>query len=148
MSPQHDLFQISFFPFFHENISLNIEIEIVKQWIKAWTSCFTVLTKLWLSCMSPHKQLILTVGFFLWLSLPGWFRYFIMMFWLFPGDGGWGHWSNWTECTKSCGGGVRTRRRECDSPRPEGEGSYCEGLGTEVIGCNTDHCPGTFVCSV
>ncbi|TKS88049.1 SCO-spondin Precursor [Collichthys lucidus] len=56
-------------------------------------------------------------------------------------DGGWGQWSNWTECTKSCGGGVRSRRRECDSPSPEGEGNYCEGLGTEVIACNTDHCP-------
>uniref|UniRef100_A0A3Q3NA32 SCO-spondin n=1 Tax=Mastacembelus armatus TaxID=205130 RepID=A0A3Q3NA32_9TELE len=56
-------------------------------------------------------------------------------------DGGWGQWSNWTKCTKSCGGGVRSRRRECDSPSPEGEGNYCEGLGTEVIACNTDHCP-------
>lgn len=61
-----------------------------------------------------------------------------------PGDGGWGEWSSWTDCTKSCGGGVQTRRRQCDSPVPEGEGSYCEGLGTEVIGCNTNHCPGTF----
>lgn len=72
------------------------------------------------------------------------FNYFIMMCWLFPGDGGWGQWSNWTDCTKSCGAGVRSRRRECDSPSPEGEGNYCEGLGTEVVACNTDHCPGTF----
>uniref|UniRef100_A0A8D3EE01 SCO-spondin n=1 Tax=Scophthalmus maximus TaxID=52904 RepID=A0A8D3EE01_SCOMX len=56
-------------------------------------------------------------------------------------DGGWGEWSNWTDCTKSCGGGIQSRRRECDSPSPEGEGNYCEGLGTEVIACNTDHCP-------
>ncbi|KAI3355049.1 hypothetical protein L3Q82_017927, partial [Scortum barcoo] len=56
-------------------------------------------------------------------------------------DGGWGQWSTWTECTKSCGGGVRSRRRQCDSPSPEGEGSFCEGLGTEVVACNTDHCP-------
>uniref|UniRef100_A0A3B4XYZ2 SCO-spondin n=1 Tax=Seriola lalandi dorsalis TaxID=1841481 RepID=A0A3B4XYZ2_SERLL len=58
-----------------------------------------------------------------------------------PCDGGWGQWSNWTECTKSCGGGIRSRRRECDSPSPVGEGNYCEGLGTEVVACNTDHCP-------
>uniref|UniRef100_A0A8D2ZR28 SCO-spondin n=1 Tax=Scophthalmus maximus TaxID=52904 RepID=A0A8D2ZR28_SCOMX len=58
-----------------------------------------------------------------------------------PCDGGWGEWSNWTDCTKSCGGGIQSRRRECDSPSPEGEGNYCEGLGTEVIACNTDHCP-------
>ncbi|XP_070960618.1 SCO-spondin [Oncorhynchus clarkii lewisi] len=56
-------------------------------------------------------------------------------------NGGWGEWSNWTDCTKSCGGGVQSRRRDCDSPSPEGEGDYCEGLGTEVISCNTDHCP-------
>uniref|UniRef100_A0A3B4BBU5 Complement factor properdin n=1 Tax=Periophthalmus magnuspinnatus TaxID=409849 RepID=A0A3B4BBU5_9GOBI len=58
-----------------------------------------------------------------------------------PGDGGWGPWTNWTECSKSCGGGVRSRRRECDSPTPEGEGNYCEGLGTEVSACSTLHCP-------
>uniref|UniRef100_A0A3Q3AAE4 SCO-spondin n=1 Tax=Kryptolebias marmoratus TaxID=37003 RepID=A0A3Q3AAE4_KRYMA len=56
-------------------------------------------------------------------------------------DGGWSQWSNWTACTKSCGGGVQSRRRHCDNPIPEGEGNYCEGLGTEVITCNTDHCP-------
>ncbi|CAG5895700.1 unnamed protein product [Menidia menidia] len=56
-------------------------------------------------------------------------------------DGGWSQWSNWTECTKSCGGGVRSRKRSCDSPSPEGEGNYCEGLGTEVRGCNMEHCP-------
>lgn len=73
------------------------------------------------------------------------FCYWFIVYLLFPGDGGWGQWSNWTECTKSCGGGVRSRKRECDSPSPEGEGNYCEGLGTEVTACNTDHCPGTFI---
>uniref|UniRef100_H2LGR4 Subcommissural organ spondin n=1 Tax=Oryzias latipes TaxID=8090 RepID=H2LGR4_ORYLA len=56
-------------------------------------------------------------------------------------DGGWSQWSNWTECTKSCGWGITSRRRECDNPIPQGEGNYCEGLGTEVVACNTDHCP-------
>ncbi|XP_072306545.1 SCO-spondin [Eucyclogobius newberryi] len=56
-------------------------------------------------------------------------------------DGGWGQWTNWTECSKSCGGGVRSRRRECDSPTPEGEGNYCEGLGTKVATCSTLQCP-------
>ncbi|KAG9347866.1 hypothetical protein JZ751_003882, partial [Albula glossodonta] len=58
-------------------------------------------------------------------------------------NGDWSQWTNWTECTKSCGGGVRTRRRDCDNPMPEGEGDYCEGQKTEVTSCNTDHCPGT-----
>ncbi|KAG7281602.1 hypothetical protein CRUP_033712, partial [Coryphaenoides rupestris] len=42
-------------------------------------------------------------------------------------DGGWGQWSYWTDCTKSCGGGVQSRRRECDNPTPEGEGDYLAG---------------------
>ncbi|KPP59981.1 hypothetical protein Z043_122053, partial [Scleropages formosus] len=58
-----------------------------------------------------------------------------------PSDGGWGEWTAWTECTKSCGGGVRSRRRECDSPTPQGDGDYCEGRSTEISPCNTDHCP-------
>uniref|UniRef100_A0A3B4ZG32 Uncharacterized protein n=1 Tax=Stegastes partitus TaxID=144197 RepID=A0A3B4ZG32_9TELE len=73
--------------------------------------------------------------------LCSWFclYYFIMTCWVFSGDGGWGHWSTWTECTKSCGGGMQSRRRECDSPSPEGEGNYCEGLGTESLpGCHVD----------
>ncbi|CAL9698264.1 unnamed protein product [Knipowitschia caucasica] len=61
-------------------------------------------------------------------------------------DGGWGQWTNWTQCSKTCGGGVRSRRRECDSPTPEGDGNYCEGLGTEVSSCNTLHCP-VFPCT-
>ncbi|XP_068160698.1 SCO-spondin [Antennarius striatus] len=56
-------------------------------------------------------------------------------------DGSWGQWNHWTTCSKSCGGGVRSRRRQCDSPSPEGKGNYCEGVGAEVTGCNTDHCP-------
>ncbi|XP_073720146.1 SCO-spondin isoform X2 [Misgurnus anguillicaudatus] len=56
-------------------------------------------------------------------------------------DGGWSEWTSWTDCTKSCGGGVRSRRRDCDRPIKGGDGDYCEGLGTEIITCNTDHCP-------
>nr|XP_023660300.1 SCO-spondin [Paramormyrops kingsleyae] len=56
-------------------------------------------------------------------------------------DGGWGEWTPWTECTKSCGGGMQSRQRECDSPTPEGKGDFCEGPGSEIQSCNTDHCP-------
>ncbi|XP_039512123.1 SCO-spondin [Pimephales promelas] len=56
-------------------------------------------------------------------------------------DGGWSVWSSWTDCSKSCGGGVRSRRRDCDRPIRGGDGDYCEGLRTEVVTCNTDHCP-------
>ncbi|XP_028290490.1 SCO-spondin [Gouania willdenowi] len=56
-------------------------------------------------------------------------------------DGGWSPWTPWSSCSKSCGRGVRSRRRSCDSPSPEGGGSYCEGLRAEVSVCNPDHCP-------
>ncbi|KAG5268284.1 hypothetical protein AALO_G00210820 [Alosa alosa] len=56
-------------------------------------------------------------------------------------DGGWSAWTSWTDCTKSCGGGVKSRRRDCDHPPPQGHGDYCEGRASEIISCNTDHCP-------
>ncbi|GAA6107134.1 SCO-spondin isoform X2 [Tachysurus ichikawai] len=58
-------------------------------------------------------------------------------------NGGWSEWTSWTECTKSCGGGVRSRRRECNSPATEGDGDFCEGLKTELVACNVEHCPVT-----
>ncbi|KAI5106526.1 SCO-spondin, partial [Silurus meridionalis] len=56
-------------------------------------------------------------------------------------SGGWSEWTSWTECSKSCGGGVRSRHRKCDSPVTEGEGDFCEGLKTEIVACNIEHCP-------
>ena len=47
----------------------------------------------------------------------------------------WGDWSAWSECTATCGGGRRTRRRSCEG------GNTCVGRQTEYTDCNTDSCP-------
>ncbi|KAK3743252.1 hypothetical protein QZH41_017056, partial [Actinostola sp. cb2023] len=56
-------------------------------------------------------------------------------------DGQWGSWSHYTQCTRSCGGGVRFKKRYCDNPRPKYGGKHCvgESEGHEEI-CNPSEC--------
>ncbi|MEJ1275647.1 hypothetical protein NN561_006544 [Cricetulus griseus] len=56
-------------------------------------------------------------------------------------DGGWGSWSLWGECSRTCGGGVSSSLRHCDSPAPSGGGKYCLGERKRYRSCNTDPCP-------
>ncbi|XP_010862076.1 A disintegrin and metalloproteinase with thrombospondin motifs 6 isoform X2 [Esox lucius] len=56
-------------------------------------------------------------------------------------DGGWGPWSSWGECSRTCGGGVSSSLRHCDSPAPSGGGRYCLGERKRYRSCNTDACP-------
>ncbi|XP_029025329.1 A disintegrin and metalloproteinase with thrombospondin motifs 6 [Betta splendens] len=56
-------------------------------------------------------------------------------------DGGWGPWSMWGECSRTCGGGVSSSMRHCDSPAPSGGGRYCLGERKRYRSCNTDACP-------
>uniref|UniRef100_A0A8C5D8T8 A disintegrin and metalloproteinase with thrombospondin motifs 6 n=1 Tax=Gouania willdenowi TaxID=441366 RepID=A0A8C5D8T8_GOUWI len=56
-------------------------------------------------------------------------------------DGGWGPWSLWGECSRTCGGGVSSSMRRCDSPAPTGGGKYCLGERKRYRSCNTDACP-------
>ncbi|XP_066440797.1 SCO-spondin-like [Eleutherodactylus coqui] len=58
-----------------------------------------------------------------------------------PEIGNWNMWSKWTECTKTCGEGVRLRSRTCNSPSPLGSADYCEGLSTEMELCQLKPCP-------
>ncbi|XP_037341407.2 A disintegrin and metalloproteinase with thrombospondin motifs 6 [Pungitius pungitius] len=55
-------------------------------------------------------------------------------------DGGWGPWSTWGECSRTCGGGVSSSMRHCDSPAPSGGGKYCLGERKRYRSCNTDAC--------
>ncbi|KAI7793269.1 A disintegrin and metalloproteinase with thrombospondin motifs 6 [Triplophysa rosa] len=56
-------------------------------------------------------------------------------------DGSWGPWTTWGECSRTCGGGVSSSMRHCDSPPPTGGGKYCLGERKRYRSCNTDPCP-------
>ncbi|KAF6039733.1 hypothetical protein EB796_001955 [Bugula neritina] len=59
-----------------------------------------------------------------------------------PVDGGWSEWTLWGDCTSTCTGGTRVRRRKCTSPVKAHGGRDCEGLPTQQEGCNTNiGCP-------
>ncbi|GLH14365.1 uncharacterized protein GBIM_18711, partial [Gryllus bimaculatus] len=49
--------------------------------------------------------------------------------------GGWGAWSAWTACSSTCGGGVRSRYRLCDSPPPRYGAAFCAGAAVQSSGC-------------
>ena len=59
-----------------------------------------------------------------------------------PVNGGYGPWSAWSSCTKTCGGGVQSRSRECNDPPPDPDGLPCVGPSSDTHGCNVDMCPG------
>ncbi|KRT81997.1 hypothetical protein AMK59_4945, partial [Oryctes borbonicus] len=60
---------------------------------------------------------------------------------LAPRNGIWGPWQPWGKCSRSCGGGIKIRKRECDQPPPANGGSYCRGQSTSYASCNTQECP-------
>ena len=54
-----------------------------------------------------------------------------------------GNWEDWSACSKSCGGGSRTRTRKCTGTNPPG-GVCNDETVTEQ--CNTDECKETNAC--
>ncbi|KAK3087485.1 hypothetical protein FSP39_006555 [Pinctada imbricata] len=56
-------------------------------------------------------------------------------------DGGWGQWLSWSPCSRSCGGGSRTRLRRCDNPIPRFGGALCSGRDMQKDFCNPEPCP-------
>ncbi|CAC5409850.1 A disintegrin and metalloproteinase with thrombospondin motifs 4 [Mytilus coruscus] len=58
-----------------------------------------------------------------------------------PIDGGWGKWEEYGDCSRLCGGGIKTSIRKCSSPRPSNGGKYCIGRRTRYRSCNLKECP-------
>ncbi|XP_053553760.1 LOW QUALITY PROTEIN: papilin [Bombina bombina] len=52
----------------------------------------------------------------------------------------WDNWGEWGECSRSCGGGVSVRERQCYSRRPDG-GFNCIGPTKNYRSCNVQDCP-------
>ncbi|KFV04566.1 Papilin, partial [Pterocles gutturalis] len=52
----------------------------------------------------------------------------------------WGSWGEWGKCSRSCGGGVSFRQRQCYSQRTEGASS-CVGPARSYRSCNIQSCP-------
>ena len=54
----------------------------------------------------------------------------------------WSEWSNWTPCTQSCGGGQKTRQRDCLLNYQRGSNDFgCVGDSDETVSCNEQKCP-------
>ncbi|XP_070193825.1 A disintegrin and metalloproteinase with thrombospondin motifs 9-like [Littorina saxatilis] len=58
-----------------------------------------------------------------------------------PVNGGWGPWSKYGDCSRTCGGGVKQKTRNCDSPAPAFGGRYCLGRRIKYRSCNPENCP-------
>ena len=57
-------------------------------------------------------------------------------------NGGYTSWSVWSDCSVTCGGGFRTRSRNCTNPEPLGGGKNCDDIGPaeEQEDCNLPEC--------
>ncbi|XP_078315515.1 coadhesin-like [Crassostrea virginica] len=58
-----------------------------------------------------------------------------------PVHGAWSNWHRPSQCSVTCGGGVRTRIRYCDHPAPANGGSNCPGSAYLQEPCNPTPCP-------
>ncbi|KAL3870965.1 hypothetical protein ACJMK2_038990, partial [Sinanodonta woodiana] len=56
-------------------------------------------------------------------------------------NGNWSYWSTWSLCSQTCGGGSRSRSRQCNSPAPGDYGLNCTGPDHETDNCNKEECP-------
>ena len=62
-----------------------------------------------------------------------------------PVDGGWAGFGEWSVCSATCGRGIRTRIRSCNSPAPDHGGADCEGENQETQDCTIQDCSGKII---
>ena len=55
-------------------------------------------------------------------------------------NGGCSDFGEWSECSVTCGGGIKERIRTCTNPSPAYNGLDCVGDNKEVETCNTQAC--------
>ncbi|KAL4218809.1 A disintegrin and metalloproteinase [Mactra antiquata] len=61
-----------------------------------------------------------------------------------PRNGGWSQWeSQYGKCSRSCGGGVKVKRRFCNNPEPMYGGKECVGESLKAELCNLEGCINT-----
>uniref|UniRef100_A0A3Q1DEM2 Peptidase M12B domain-containing protein n=1 Tax=Amphiprion ocellaris TaxID=80972 RepID=A0A3Q1DEM2_AMPOC len=54
--------------------------------------------------------------------------------------GSWSSWSEFSSCSRTCGGGVTLRTRQCNNPRPAFGGNACGGPDIEAELCHQQPC--------
>ncbi|XP_041939379.1 A disintegrin and metalloproteinase with thrombospondin motifs 3 isoform X1 [Alosa sapidissima] len=59
-------------------------------------------------------------------------------------DGSWSSWSKFGSCSRTCGGGVRSRNRQCNNPPPAYGGRDCPGSTFDYQICNPEDCAGPY----
>lgn len=58
-----------------------------------------------------------------------------------PVHGGFTEWTKFSECTRSCGVGIKNRTRHCTNPAPMHGGKDCIGIPIDIQVCNYEPCP-------
>ena len=60
---------------------------------------------------------------------------------IFIANGGWGPYGPYSSCSKTCDGGIKTKTRTCNKPKPFGGGKPCSGSNKSNAVCNMFSCP-------
>ena len=73
---------------------------------------------------------------------------------IFLVNGGWGNFTSDTACSRTCGSGIKTQSKACDSPKPKNGGAtckceeekLCDGMKAIIeTECNLGPCPGNYL---